>query len=440
MIPIQELKNIENIVIGYLLNNNDLYTANLDVFSNEVFNDHNCDLVHKAIRKLYNEGKPIDIICIGEETGLDFSELSSMFQAVDYNVDFKNAINTIINCKTEIEFTKIISNSANRISQGDDIQVILSDLKNFIERETTRNVQRITPIKEHISNLVEHMKKLNRDGVSGIKTGINSWDRHTGGLQPSDLIIISGETSQGKTALALSIAYNTAVNQNAKVAIFSLEMSELQLTSRLVSIETKIPSKQLMFSPLLTYEWEKFNSKLNNLNDSAIYIDDCRSSNIDYIISGIKVAHMQHGIQVAIVDYLQLIKDTSKKTDESEIASNTRRLKNIAKELNITVILLSQLKRSDKPEPTIGRLRGSGQIEEAADLVVMIWRPELFNISTYADSPIVDTVGTAEVIIAKGRNYGVGKFYLKFDEKLTYFSNIDNYNTEESNNEQNRPF
>lgn len=134
---------------------------------------------------------------------------------------------------------------------------------------------------------------------------------------------------------------------------------------------------------------------------------------------------MQHGIQVAIVDYLQLVKDGTKKSDESEIASNTRRFKNIAKELNITVILLSQLSRQQTPKPTINRLRGSGQIEEAADLAILLWRPEYYGIMQYEDSPLQNTAGTAEVIIAKGRNYGVGKFWLNFNPQTTSFSNIE---------------
>lgn len=425
MITIQERQKIERVVIGYLLNNNSLYTANLDFFSGDVFTDSDCILVHKAIKKLISEGKSVDIIGIKLQTGLDFTQLSSMFQEVDYNIDFRNAINTIVTSRTQIELTKFLSESANRINSGDDVYRIMSDLKDFLNSSDTRPVQRITQINEHIKGLVQHMDRVSRNEITGIRTGIKQWDNHTGGLQPSDLVVIAAETSQGKTALSLSIAYNIAINESAKVAIFSLEMSELQLTARLVGMETLISSKKLLFQSLQNYEWEQFNSRLNHLQEAHIYIDDCKSSTIDYIISGIKVAHMQYGIQVAVVDYLQLIKDPSKKSDESEIASNTRRLKNIAKELNITVILLSQLRRAERPEPTISRLRGSGQIEEAADLVVMLWRPEYYNITTYDDAPIQSTEGTAEVIIAKGRNYGVGKFWLQFDAKLTYFSNLD---------------
>lgn len=441
MIPVKELQKIERIVIGYLLNNNSLFTANLELFSGDVFSDHDCKLVHQALKQLVHDCKPIDIIGVAAESGLEFSELSSMFQEVDYNVDFKNAVNTIITSKTEIELTKFLSLSANRITEGDDVYQVINNLKQFLESSDTRPVQRITQINQHIAALIEHMQRVNKNEISGIKTGIKQWDKHTGGLQPSDLVVIAGETSQGKTSLSLSIAYNVAINENAKVAIFSLEMSELQLTSKLVSIETKISSKRLMFSQLQGYERDEFDARLGKLRESSIYIDDCKSSNIDYIVAGIKVAHMQFGIQVAVIDYLQLIKDNTKKSDESEIASNTRRLKNIAKELNITVILLSQLRRADKPEPTINRLRGSGQIEEAADLVVMLWRPSLFNIQTYDEyCPIRNTQGTAEVIIAKGRNYGVGKFWLHFDENLTYFSNLDYHTEDKIVNDDTNPF
>ena len=299
----------------------------------------------------------------------------------------------------------------------------MADLKQFIDSNDLKPVKRITKIDEQIRNLVKHMEMVSENKITGIRTGLNQFDKHTGGLQGTDLIVIAAETSQGKTSLALSIAFNAAVNQSAKVAVFSMEMSDIQITARLTAMQTGISSKKLLFQPLARYDWEVFNLKMGTLPNADIYIDDCSSSNIDYIISGIKVAQMQQGIKVAIVDYLQLVKDGSKRSDESEIASNVRRFKNVAKELNITVILLSQLRREANPKPTINRLRGSGQIEEAADIAMLIWRPEYYGIQSYDDTDL-STTGTAEVIIAKGRNYGVGKFWLNFDPATTYFSNI----------------
>jgi|GEM_PF-4236638 len=429
MIPTTELNNLERAIVGYVLNNASLYIANIQLFSRDnLFRDEKCSKVMAAYGKLTHDSSTVDVISISDESGIDITEIADLYNAVDYNIDFANALSTIIATQIEVSLIQKLSESSNSIQRGEDIFKVIRDLKDFLQSNDTTPQKRITHIYDHIKNLILHMEKISKGEIKGIRTGLKSLDEHSGGLQPSDLFIIAAETSQGKTALALTISYNIAVNSAAKVAIFSLEMSELQLTARMVSMETEISSKKILFSPLQSFEWVNFNEKLKYITDASIYIDDCKNSHIDYIVSGIKVAHMQHGIQVAVVDYLQLIKDPTKKNDESEIASNARRLKNVAKELNITVILLSQLKRSDRPRPTIARLRGSGQIEESADIIALLWRPEYYGYQTFddKDAPVESTSNMAEIIIAKGRNYGVGKFWMQFDASVTRFKNIEN--------------
>lgn len=427
MLPTEEITKLERVVVGYILNNSSLYIANVQLFSREnLFRDANCRKVIDAYKKLTHDSATVDVIAIADESGLDITEIADYYQAIDYNIDFASAMSTLVTSQIEISMVQKLSETSKRIQQGDDIYRVISDFKEFLASNDTTPEKRISHVFDHIKTLINHMEKLTKGEISGIRTGLKALDEHTGGLQPSDLVIVAAETSQGKTALALTITYNIAVSQAAKVAVFSLEMSELQLTARLVAMETDISSKRLLFSPLYREEWELLNVKLRHLPEANIYIDDCRNSHIDYIIAGIKVAHMQYGIQVAVVDYLQLVKDPAKKSDESEVASNSRRLKNIAKELNITVILLSQLRRADNPRPTIGRLRGSGQIEESADVIALLWRPEYYGIQTYdTDAPVENTAGTAEVIIAKGRNYGVGRFWLQFNAALTKFTNLN---------------
>ncbi len=423
MKDVSEINKIQKVVIGYILNNPGLYVSNVEILSRDLFSG-NCKMAMNAYAELVKTGE-VDLLALSEKSHIDISELTGFYTAVDYNIDFKTAVSTLVAHRISLDLVMFLSESANKINLGDDVYTVLSDIKEFVNSNDQKPVKRISLINEHIHGLIKHMENVSNLKITGIRTGLTQWDKHTGGLQPSDLVIIAAETSQGKTSLALTIAYNSAVNHAAKVAIFSLEMSELQLTARLTAMETGISSKKILFHPLSRYDWQDFNNKLQLLPAAQIYIDDCTNSNIDYIISGIKVAHMQHGIQVAIVDYLQLVKDGTKKSDESEIASNTRRFKNIAKELNITVILLSQLSRQQTPKPTINRLRGSGQIEEAADLAILLWRPEYYGIMQYEDSPLQNTAGTAEVIIAKGRNYGVGKFWLNFNPQTTSFSNIE---------------
>lgn len=422
MKEISEIIKIQKVVIGYILNNPGLYASNIDLFSRDLFTDLTCKSVISAVNELSKTGET-DLLKIVEKTGLKIDQVAELYTAADYNIDFKTAIGYLINDHITISLIKYTAEVNSRITKGDDIYKILADLKQFIDSNDLKPIKRITRIDEQIRNLAKHMEMVNENKVTGIRTGLSQFDKHTGGLQGTDLIIIAAETSQGKTSLALSIAFNAAVNNSAKVAIFSMEMSDIQITARLTAMQTGISSKKLLFHPLTHYDWGVFSMKIGTLPNADIYIDDCSSSNIDYIISGIKVAQMQHGIKVAIVDYLQLVKDGTKRSDESEIASNVRRFKNVAKELNITVILLSQLRRESNPKPTINRLRGSGQIEEAADIAMLIWRPEYYGIQQYEDTDL-SVNGTAEVIIAKGRNYGVGKFWLNFNSEITYFSNI----------------
>lgn len=419
---VSEIAKIERIVLSYILNNSALYTSNIELFNRDLFRaDMNGRKVFEAFKKIVGNSENPDIISISTVSNIDFSDVADMFTSVDYKVDFRNAVQKLINNTILIDLSFFVSSIAKRIDSNDDVISIMRDMRCFLQANEISPMKRISTISEHIQQMIEHIKDRENNKISGLRTGLTKWDEHTGGLQPSDLVIIAGETSQGKTSLALTMAFNSAINHAGKVAIFSLEMSELQLTARLTSMETGISSKKLLFYHVERYDFEKLTT-MKHLPGAGIYIDDCTNSSIDYLISGIKIAHLQYGIQVAIVDYIQLVKDSSKQGDESEIASNTRRFKNIAKELNITVILLSQLKRSDNPKPSISRLRGSGQIEEAADIVAMIWRPEYYGIQQYEDSPLHNTFGTAEVIIAKGRNYGIAKFWMNYNPKMTYFS------------------
>jgi replicative DNA helicase len=253
-------------------------------------------------------------------------------------------------------------------------------------------------------------------------------DQFTGGLQKTDLVIIAGETSQGKTSLALTILKNAVMKYKAKAAVFSLEMSKVQLTARLIAQETNISAKNILNKALPADERMLINKSIDLMDQLPVYFDESSTSTIDKICSSIRRLKFKKGIDIAVVDYLQLVGTTTKnQTDESKVAEISRRLKNVAKELDITVIALSQLSRDRQhPKPSKSRLRGSGQIEEAADIVLLIWRPEEYEIKVF-DEPFKGTLtdGLAEAIIAKGRNIGTGSFLLKFNPETTGFYDYD---------------
>jgi len=269
----------------------------------------------------------------------------------------------------------------------------------------------------------------NKGELTGIGTGFSAFDKFSCGLQNSDLIVIAGETSQGKTSLALNICNNAAFMFKKKIGIYSLEMSENQLGARLMSQVSQISSKKMISARLNPLELEHLNIKIKDLVESQIYIDECSSTSLEYLINSIMGLKIRKDIDLVVIDYLQLIDNRRQGgIREQEVADTVRRLKNLAKELNIPIILISQLRRDKQDhKPTLSRLRDSGQIEEAADVIWLIYRPDHYGIQTidFLDGTSYDSQGFAHMIIAKGRNIGTTEFILKFSKKYTTFSEAD---------------
>lgn len=255
------------------------------------------------------------------------------------------------------------------------------------------------------------VKQIESKKQSGVLTGFRYFDMLTGGLQKTDLVIIAAETSQGKTSLALNITENV-ITKNHPVAFISLEMSNGQLITRMVCSSGRIQAQDIK------HDIHAFSQQASRYKDLPLYIADVTNNNIIHILGLIRTAYIRYGVEVAVIDYLQLVGDKTQKSREQELGQITRSLKNIAKELKITVVALSQLSRPKggaNHYPTLSRLRDSGQIEEAADVVLFIHRPEAYSTDSEQE-------GKADIIIAKGRNYGTGKFEVKFEKEFTRFS------------------
>ena len=263
--------------------------------------------------------------------------------------------------------------------------------------------------------------------TTGTKTGMERFDEK-GGLQKSDLIIVAGETSQGKTSLALCMTRH-AIENGAKVAFYSMEMTKEQLTARLLSAKTNIPANNILYSgSLAPSEIRMIDDARGKLPGENLFFDDKSTSNIDSILLSIRMLKMQKDIDGAVVDYLQILNVNSRSTSfsrEQAMGDAARRFKNLAKELNIWIIALSQLSRdSNCPEPNLNRLRDSGQIGEAADVVILVYRAEYYNRAYPAPFDNKDdypTDGTAMIDVAKGRNIGTFKFFMGFNKNTTNF-------------------
>jgi replicative DNA helicase len=278
--------------------------------------------------------------------------------------------------------------------------------------------------------------KKNQEGLTGVPSGFTNLDRVTSGWQPTELIILAARPAMGKTAFVVSALRNAAVDHGKPVAIFSLEMSSVQLVNRLISAEAEIDSEKIRKGTLAPHEWTQLHHKIQRLTEAPIFIDDTPALSILELRAKCRRLKAQHDIQMVVIDYLQLMSgDTSGGgrpggNREQEIASISRALKNLAKELNVPVIALSQLSRAvetrggDK-KPQLSDLRESGSIEQDADMVCFLYRPEYYNIT--ADENGNSTAGVGEVIIAKNRSGSLDTIQLRFISKFTKFCDLDSY-------------
>lgn len=330
---------------------------------------------------------------------------------------FENYRQELIDAVKGVDYNLQVEDIASELAEMRRVRVINNTLTAAAMKKTSE--EKMSVISEMVAEIafkerasfetgfdaaLEAVKQMEGKKQSGILTGFRYFDALTGGLQKTDLIIIAAETSQGKTSLALNITQNV-IDSNHPVAFISLEMSNTQLITRMVCSQARQDVKR--DSNLFAHHASAF-------KELPLYIADITNNNVIHILGLIRTAYIRYGIEVAIIDYLQLVGDRSQKSREQELGQITRSLKNIAKELKITVIALSQLSRprgGASHYPTLSRLRDSGQIEEAADVVLFIHRPEEY-----------DEENKAEIIIAKGRNYGTGKFEVQFEKEHTRFS------------------
>ncbi|WP_276879813.1 replicative DNA helicase [Bacteroides heparinolyticus] len=319
----------------------------------------------------------------------------------------------------------LISNSNNESEDIVDVTHTVSDQLASLFNSGSSNV---STIREGVENVYKQIS-LNlseNKSMTGTPTGFDKIDGRSGGLQKSDLIIVAGETSSGKTSFAVSLMRNAA-EYGAKIAMYSMEMKKEQIAARLISLESGVPSNEIMYSKLTQSQIQAIDAGASKVYGKDIYFDDRSTSNIDTILSSIRYMKMKFGIDGAIVDYLQILNVNMKGANkEQQMGDVARRLKNLAKELDIWIIALSQLNRDkDNPVPSLSRLRDSGQIAEAADVVMLIYRPEVKGKSYPDEFSNVSTKGTAMIDIAKGRNIGLLKFICGFNAPTTHFYHLD---------------
>jgi replicative DNA helicase len=438
----QELiKEAEAQVLAKIINEPKLYFLNAALIFEDLFSLPFHRAVFASFKAITAKSSEADLFSISSEIEQNFNgaflTLSNILSNINYHSSIESLLAGLYEAYKERKIDKLLIQISQQRNSGVEVGEIIGSIQSELMKLTEVRHKEVKEFKHHLLEMFKNIDLNQKErGLTGFGTGFTRFDNFTGGLQRSDLVIVAGDTSQGKTSLALNIMRNTSVMFGNTVAIFSLEMSTLQLVTRIASQETGYDNKVLLKGKISENDYRSLNEKLTDLAKAKIYVDECGSSSLDYIINSIHGLKIQKGIDLVVIDYLQLVKNSKKgRSEESEIAEIARSFKNLAKELNICIVLLSQLSRGQNKreggEPKLSDLRGSGQIEEAADTVVLVYRPEYYGVLENSDSDFVSatgghsTAGIAELIIAKGRNIGIGKFYLKFEKELTKFDNIE---------------
>lgn len=314
----------------------------------------------------------------------------------------------------------------NGIKETEDITTVTQKAADMLKNIQVSDDGNLSTLEDAVASLNEQMKRnAQQTGtVTGTDTGFRKLN-DKGGLQGSDLIIIAGESSQGKTSLALTVVRKAI--EKSKVVFYSMEMTKEQLAARIVSAESGVPANELLYSNQLTeQQWEQYDEAIGHLPLDNLLFDERSTSNLDTIIASIRRLKREKDVSGAIVDYLQILSvntDLRSASKEQLMAEAARRLKNLAKDLNIWIIALSQLNRDKlNPEPNLNRLRDSGQIVEAADIVMFVYRPEYYGKLFPEPYTSTDPVNKAMIDVAKGRNIGVFKFVVDFNKQSASFT------------------
>ncbi|TNF46322.1 MAG: replicative DNA helicase [Bacteroidetes bacterium] len=436
--------DLEQAVLGAMMLEKNAVTDTIDILRPQSFYDPKHHFIYEAIRELFGNSSPIDLLTVvnklKEKGSLEaaggavyISQLTSRV-ASSAHVEYHARIITEKYIKREL-----IRMSSEVIRDSFDDTNDVFDVLNKAEGELFKIAENNTgkhfdTMQVAVSQAIREIEAAaqNKDGISGIPTGFHSLDKLTSGWQRSDMIVIAARPAMGKTAFVLSMARNTAVDYNMGVAIFSLEMSSVQLVKRLISGEARIKAEKLRKGNLEDHEFQQLHSRINKLATAPIYIDDTPGLSVFDLRAKCRRMKMQYDIQMVIIDYLQLMTAGAKSSGnrQEEISTISRSIKEIAKELNVPVIALSQLSRSvetrggDK-RPVLSDLRESGAIEQDADIVSFIYRPEYYGL--HHDEQGNSNQGVGEIIVAKHRNGALENVRLKFVGEFARFENIENY-------------
>lgn len=445
-VPPQSL-DMEEAVLGAVMLESDAVITVVDLLKQECFYKEAHRKIFTAVKSLVAKEIPVDLYTVTEElkAGGNLDSVGGPVYLAQLTSKVVSAANVEYHAK--IVAQKYIQRELIRVST--DIQAMayddtfdVTDLLDRSESELFQiaegNIKReVLPINVVIEKALREMEEAGKqeDGLIGVPSGFSKLDRLTSGWQKSDLVIIAARPSMGKTAFALSMARNMAIEHNRKVAIFSLEMASVQLVNRLITAETELPGDKIKNGRLTEAEWRLLEKRIKSLEEAPIYIDDTPAISVFELRAKCRRLKAHDRLDVAIVDYLQLMSGPPEAGNrEQEVSLISRSLKSIAKELNIPILALSQLNRSvetrgGSKRPQLSDLRESGAIEQDADMVVFIHRQEKYGLLEFEDGTL--TKGIAEIILSKNRNGPVGDVRLRFRDERAQFAELDEFELDE---------
>ena len=436
---------LEEAVLGALMLDRDALPMVMDILRPESFYTEGHQLIYRAVIRLFERSNPVDLLTVTEELKKsgDLEKAGGGYYLVELTHRVASAAN--IEYHARIIAQKHIQRELIRVSTNvirdayedtTDVFNLLDDAEKGLFATTQNNLSRSYESMGSLSSKVlKQIEELTQkgDGLTGVPTGFTDLDRLTSGWQPSDLVIVAARPGMGKTSMVLAVALNAARDFGKGVALFSLEMASTQLVQRLISMEAEIAGSKMRNGKLEDYEWQQLQTTVERLSNVPIFIDDTPAINIFELRAKCRRMKQQHDIQMVIIDYLQLMTGSTEGKGgnrEQEIASISRALKSLAKELNIPVIALSQLSRAvevrgGSKRPQLSDLRESGSIEQDADIVAFIYRPEYYQI--LEDESGQSLKGIAEFIVAKHRHGALDTVRMRFLDTFAKFTNLDDF-------------
>ena len=442
--------DLEEAVLGALMLEKSPLNDVIDIIHRpEIFYKDAHKKIYEAIQELFSSSESIDILTVTQKLRAngDLEKVGGAFYISQLTNRVASAAHAEAHARILVQ--KFILREMIRISgkviqnaydETTDVFTLLdeteSELFAVAEGNIRKDYESMASLLFKAQNEIENAM-LKEDGVNGVGTGFSELDKITSGWQRSDMVVVAARPGMGKTAFVLSMARNVAVDFQHPVAIFSLEMSSIQLVNRFISGEAEIPAEDIRRGNFSKTEFEQFFERTKALSEAPIFIDDTPALSIFELRAKCRRLKQQHNVQLIIIDYLQLMSSGGKGGNrEQEISNISRSIKEIAKELDVPIIALSQLSRSvetrggDK-RPMLSDLRDSGAIEQDADIVCFIYRPEYYQLTEWADGTPCN--GQAEIIVAKHRNGSLKDVRLKFVGKYAKFSNLDALNQDNYN-------